>query len=299
MTPEQLYSLLQDLGVKNLKPAPNGELRGCCPVHHDQNPSWSANPYKMGIPCNCFACTGGKGPLQKIVASVLEIGWVEARRYIERFGSYEELPVSAPSVHVNKTFNPTVYRFYENQGASPRLLARGIPQSVQAEARIGRSGDQILIPWVDEGEIVGIEERRETSAIPNYKGMFFPFDRGQYLYDPFQDKSKTIILTEGFGDVLRSGSLGVRNVVGCGTAWISETQVKKIKRRGPETIILGFDNDDAGYRACQKGWKEFKDFCVVLLMPFPRDVHDLGDFPNAACLHEALERADLAGNHLA
>ena len=296
MTPDQLHSLLAELGVKRLHRASTGELRGCCPVHHDSNPSWAANPFTPGILCNCFACNDGKGPLQKIVAKVLNVSWKEARRFIERFGFYDEIEFSGAPEKSHQAFHKTTFAFYEKARPSRYLLKRGIPQKIQEFCRIGIDGNRVLIPWTENDEIVGIEERRSDDK--TYKGMYYPFERADYLYAPMGLDSRRLILTEGALDVMRAYALGIRGIAATGTASISERQIEIVKRMNPEYIVAAFDNDRAGYNASCRVFNVFGDSTVVLLMPFPKGVKDIGEFRSAALLNEALSRAEVASIHL-
>jgi len=293
MTPDELLRLLADLKVARLHISQSGEIRGCCPCHADSNPSWAANPFTPGILCNCFACPDGKGPLLKIVAKVLGCSWRDARRYIERFGSYEEVAIADAPVVERQPYQKSTYAFYEDQCPSAYLLRRGIPERIQRACRIGVWENRVLIPWFDDSKrIIGIEERREDDR--SWKGLFFPFERGDYLYAPLGVDSRSITLTEGALDVLRAYALGARSVVATGTAGMSERQEELIRRMAPQQIVLAYDHDVAGVAAAKHVFSRFADCSVVMLMPFPEGVKDLGEMRSSAMLSEAYGRSEVA-----
>lgn len=65
MRSEQLYGLLQSLGIRKLKSEHSGYIMGCCPLHDDNSPSFGVSvtpPYFA----HCFVC--GWMPLEKVVA---------------------------------------------------------------------------------------------------------------------------------------------------------------------------------------------------------------------------------------
>ncbi len=118
--------------------------------------------------------------------------------------------------------------------------------------------DRIIFPlWDISGKVVGFSGRiyhknSNQNKYVNTKETPI-FKKGQTLYNyhrakEFARRDKNIIVMEGFMDVIRAYTVGVKNVVALmGTAMTKE-QVNLIKRLS-NNIILCFDGDDAGRKA--------------------------------------------------
>ncbi len=118
--------------------------------------------------------------------------------------------------------------------------------------------DRIIFPlWDTNGKVVGFSGRiyHQNSKQNKYVNTKETpiFKKGQTLYNyhrakEFARREKSIIIMEGFMDVIRAYSIGVKNVVALmGTAMTKE-QVNLVKRLSSH-IILCFDGDDAGRKA--------------------------------------------------
>lgn len=93
------------------------------------------------------------------------------------------------------------------------------------------------------------------------------FKKGQLLYNYHRSRNEArkknqIIIMEGFMDVIRAYSVGIKNVVATmGTAF-THTQAQLIKRMAKE-IILCFDGDDAGAKATKSCIEELSKVSVI------------------------------------
>ncbi|MDD4547539.1 MAG: DNA primase [Bacilli bacterium] len=117
--------------------------------------------------------------------------------------------------------------------------------------------NRIMFPLTDiSGKIVGYSGRtfnnEDTSKYINTKETPI-FKKGELLYNYHRAKDecrlkKQVIIMEGFMDIIRAHSNGVKNVVATmGTAF-TKNQAVLIKKLAPEVIIC-FDGDNAGARA--------------------------------------------------
>jgi len=128
--------------------------------------------------------------------------------------------------------------------------------------------NRIMFPLYDvSGRIVGYSGRifngEDTSKYINTKETVI-FKKGELLYNYHRAKDScrkknTVIITEGFMDVIRCYSVGVENVVATmGTAFTKEhiLLIRKLAR----DVILCFDGDSAGAKATES--------CINLLLEY-------------------------------
>lgn len=116
---------------------------------------------------------------------------------------------------------------------------------------------RIMFPlWDTFGKVVGFSGRiyngEDVSKYINTKETEI-FKKGELLYNYHRAKeearkSKTIIIVEGFMDVIRCYSVGIKNVVASMGTAITKEQALLLKRLAPN-IILMFDGDKAGEKA--------------------------------------------------
>lgn len=117
--------------------------------------------------------------------------------------------------------------------------------------------NRIMFPlWNINGEVVGfsgrIYEGMDTSKYINTRETEI-FKKGEILYNYHRAKNEarkvgTVLIMEGFMDVIRAYTIGVTNVVATMGTAVTAKQASLIKRMAKE-VILCFDGDDAGGKA--------------------------------------------------
>ncbi len=117
--------------------------------------------------------------------------------------------------------------------------------------------NRIMFPLDNlEGKTVGfsgrIYETTDTSKYINTRETEI-FKKGEILYNYHRAKdacrlSKTVIIMEGFMDVIRAYTIGVTNVVASMGTAITRTHANLLKKLAPNIILL-FDGDAAGEKA--------------------------------------------------
>ena len=117
--------------------------------------------------------------------------------------------------------------------------------------------DRIMFPlWDISGRIVGFSGRIYKSE-GNFKYINTKeteiFKKGEMLYNYHRAKDEarrlnTIIIMEGFMDVIRAYTIGVKNVVATMGTAVTKEHVVLLKRMA-KNIILLFDGDGAGAKA--------------------------------------------------
>lgn len=119
--------------------------------------------------------------------------------------------------------------------------------------------NRIMFPLYDlSGKIVGysgrIYDREDSSKYVNTKETPI-FKKGEILYNYHKAKEEarikgSIIVMEGFMDVIAAYKVGIKNVVATMGTAVTSTQANLIKRMAKE-VILCFDGDRAGAKATQ------------------------------------------------
>ncbi len=141
----------------------------------------------------------------------------------------------------------------------------------------GKSGmhdiysNRIMFPLTNlEGKVVGFSGRiyngEETSKYINTKETEI-FKKGEILYNYYRAKDEcrikqTVIVMEGFMDVIRAYTIGVKNVVASMGTAITKNQAILLKRLAPNIILL-FDGDAAGEKATISCIKELANVGIT------------------------------------
>lgn len=126
--------------------------------------------------------------------------------------------------------------------------------------------NRIMFPlWNTDGLIVGFSGRiyngEDISKYVNSKESVI-FKKGQLLYNyhraiNYSREEKQIIVVEGFMDVIRLYTIGVKNVVATMGTAITKEHANLIKRLS-KNVILCFDGDKAGDKATKSAINELE-----------------------------------------
>ena len=117
--------------------------------------------------------------------------------------------------------------------------------------------NRIMFPlWNLNGQVVGFSGRiydtNDSSKYVNTKETDI-FKKGELLYNFHRAKDEarrvdTIIIMEGFMDVIRAYTVGIKNVVATMGTAVTKNQALLIKRMA-KNVVLCFDGDSAGGKA--------------------------------------------------
>lgn len=129
--------------------------------------------------------------------------------------------------------------------------------------------NRIMFPLYDlNGKIIGYSGRiyntESTSKYINTKETEL-FKKGELLYNYHvakETREKTLIIVEGFMDVIRLYSIGIKNVVATMGTAITKNQALLMKRLSNE-IILMFDGDKAGEKATNSCIDELEKIGII------------------------------------
>lgn len=131
--------------------------------------------------------------------------------------------------------------------------------------------NRIMFPLYNlNGQVVGysgrIFDNDDTAKYVNTKETVI-FKKGELLYNYHRakeavKKTKSVIVMEGFMDVIRASSIGLDNVVASMGTAITKNQALLLKKLAP-TIILCFDGDQAGLKATIACMNELVNIGVI------------------------------------
>jgi len=184
---------------------------------------------------------------------------------------------------------------------APVLLEAGLAAKRDDGSVIPRFRGRLLFPIHDlRGRVVGFGGRLLGAGEPKYLNS--PenaiFHKGRQLYNMHQAKGairkeETVILVEGYFDVLRLVLAGVEHVVApLGTA-LTPDQASLLRRYAPAAILL-YDSDQAGLRATFRAGDELLRHGVrvrVATMPAGEDPDTLVRRGSAAALEPLVRDA--------
>ena len=146
---------------------------------------------------------------------------------------------------INRGQKNNYYDCFRNRVITPIIDVRG-----NIVAFGGRVLDDSKPKYINTNDTLAYKKTNEVF------GLNFAKDSGK----------STIILCEGYMDVIAMNQAGFTNcVAGCGTA-LTEEQVHLISRYANE-VILAYDNDEAGRKALDKAITLFKNAGVKIKIP--------------------------------
>lgn len=202
-------------------------------------------------------------------------------KFTEYFQIYD-LAMKFYQNNINTSFGKTAYEYLEKRSLGKEIVKKfGIGLSLKSASLVqaltskgysietlnllGLTNDgssdlfinRIMFPLFDlNGQVVGFSGRiyntKDTSKYINSKETPI-FKKGNLLYNYHNvkehlKKTDTLILMEGFMDVIRASSIGILNcVASMGTA-VTKNQAELIKKMANQ-VILCFDGDAAGEEA--------------------------------------------------
>lgn len=153
------------------------------------------------------------------------------------------------------------------------MLAAGLISKGKASSNyFDTFRNRVMTPIIDvRGNVIAFGGRVLDDSKPKYinTGDTIVYKKTNELFalNFAKDSGKsTLILCEGYMDVIAMNQAGFTNAVaGCGTALTGE-QVQLISRYADE-VVLAYDGDEAGQKAVQKAMRMFKNVDVKVRVP--------------------------------
>jgi len=209
----------------------------------------------------------------------------KAREYLRQRGFSKEITEKFRLGYALPRWDDLAKKFSENAEALEMLglVLRGKDGSLHDRFR-----DRLIFPiWSPGGDIIGFAGRTLSDEEPKYINISNTplFEKGTVLYGlnfarGAARASETLIIVEGYTDVISAHQSGIENVVaGMGTA-LTANQAQLL-RRFASRVILAYDRDAAGRAAMLRGLANLRncdlDVSVVILPP----EHDPDSFVRA------------------
>lgn len=268
-------------------PNEDGEVKGFCPFHDDQNPSAFWNVQKEVMYCN--PC--GKGWQFYKIEQAIESGEVQKPNEIDRERIREDLRKKVKRYTSTKTLTKGMVEAYHDAllSNSSKFLwlvsDRGIFDDTIYDHLIGWEADskRYTIPIFDEaGEVVNIRRYR-PDAPPDKKMWNMPGHGSPARLYPIENlyENKDILLVEGEWDALVATQYGVPAVSGTGGAqqWLDEWN---ILFAGKNVCII-YDNDEAGDKGARRVASALADYAEsvsIQKVPLDKKGADVSDLFN-------------------
>lgn len=271
-----------------------------CPFHGDLNPSMQINLNKSFF--YCYGCgihgstfelvkafeptlstfevyrkvaeivKGNTGP--KNIAASAEPSFKSKASYREGIGLARDFYYNLPKTNWFKVDEDAFgIKMYMNK----RGFKISTLNKVQAKATYNKLYP-IVFPMFDNGVFRGYVMRTDD---PNVEGeRKYMYNKGfkRRITLPGDYKYHTVVLVEGFLDMLKAKQIGIKYVVAVLGWKLTGEQLEKLKKAGVKTIICALDNDDAG----NKGYKYLKRVCSInklklYRLRYPKSMKDMGD----------------------
>lgn len=133
----------------------------------------------------------------------------------------------------------------------------------------------VIFPMFDNNIFRGYVCRTTNPEIEKKRKYLYNegFSRASTLAGDYNHD--TVLIVEGYMDMLKAKQFGVKNVVAILGWKISNKQINKLKRKGVKKILCALDNDECG----RKGYRYLKqigEFSVVRIH-YPSSCKDFGD----------------------
>ena len=244
----------------------------------------------------CFK-TKEKGNFVKLVSVVEDISYSEAHVFLQKqlFETPEKLfytpkkkdsqtIISSSNIENEvKNFKKMTPESYKSDSLPEKLaykfaISRKIDPSRLYIATSGKYINRVIIPYEDKKGMFYFQARQIMGNGMKYLNPSFKehgVKSSEILY-PFDESENYVLVTEGPIDALSLQNLGV-NATSTQGSMFSYAQLEYLKDK---TIILSYDNDDAGTEGMAKAFKMIrtKNLKTPYVVQPPREFKDWNEF---------------------
>lgn len=252
-------------------------FRGCCPLHHGNNPNAFAYDRK-----GFFFCNTRCGFVGNFVDAYAKAKSCSRDQAFMELAHWRGLKIDKRKTHATEAIRKTEMKMNEKleikHYALPELSTHEwnglMPLTVNdpwnqfgyddqtikrfgiQKAISGRYAGRVVFPiWDLQGRCVGLNGRLHDGSdptVPRY--LYSTFERGHVLYHLhrviLKDRTRPIFVCEGIRDVIRLDQWGIDAVAVLGSHVTKEQADILVQQQRP--IVLCFDGDEAG----KKGMKQ-------------------------------------------
>jgi len=316
-----IISLLEDINVKKLQKTNINQIIACCPLHEDENPSFSMN-LETGL-FTCFGCDQ-HGNLRTFISQIFHLNSKETQKFLLHHSGLENVNIQSLKFknNIEKILQlkepkedfifpiiqeKTIKRMYQGVDPHQYLLKRGFSQSTIDYFQCGYTKDyfgsgynnqeRITIPGHDEyGNICGFIGRTPIDATPKY--LYTPgYPKSHTMFNLHRAKEfDSLILVEGSLDVMMLHELDKPNACAILGASLSHEQLQ-LCLKYTDTLYLMFDNDKAGRNANKIALEMTKNIINVFHVPLG-DLKDPGEIPDKKTLNHIFSNSKNWNNYM-
>lgn len=301
--PADLPRALHELGITAVRTVEHDgveEVLAHCPMHkaltgrEDRRPSfWVNGGHGAFI---CFSCHYS-GPFVQLVVDALDIDRAGAVRWIAAQGIYR----------LRSTDDVTPKALSQEGAITEAAIALYVPPPAKAlESRKLTAGacerygvlwdtatDHWILPIREPltGALLGWQEKGRKFFCNRPDGV--PKSSAVFGYHQLVD-GDTAILLESPLDAVRLASVGIPGGVASYGAYVSDTQMRLLRRR-VDRVVLALDNDTAGLAAAAQVYARWRPrgLRMKFLNYTGTEAKDVGDMTDAQ-IHAAVEGARAA-----
>ena len=269
---------------------PSDEEKIICPFHQDVMPSMQIN-YDSGS-CFCHGCQKSYSTLDFVkqlegenddlkaciklahIMRTKKVSKIKARHATLKRHDNKQMLIEAKDYYFNLK---TIDWYDEHSDELNYMLQRGFKRKTlnmcKAKYTYNKSYP-LVFPMFDNDEFKGWVCRTTLKTIEKRRKYLYNegFSRATTLCGKYS-KGKTVVICEGYMDMLKFRQFGLRNVVAILGWKITAEQIAKLKKMGITHVISALDNDECG----KKGTKYLKNFFDVTVFQYPVGVKDAGE----------------------
>lgn len=272
------------------------EQKIVCPFHADVNPSMLVNLYEGNF--YCFGCnvSGDAFKFVKLVNKELDdleclkkyfeiLKSKKARKVkLENNAKPKERSTDTESLDKAKDYffglktidwntdlqdeTEECYRYMKERGFNANILNK-------ANAKITYNNSYpIIFPMFDNKEFKGWVCRTNDPVLSKKRKYLYNegFSRSTTLVGNYSN-TDTVVLCEGFMDMLKLKMFGIKKVAAILGWKVSENHIDKLKKNGVKYIVSALDNDECG----KKGTRFLKNHFKVIRWQYLKEIKDPGE----------------------
>lgn len=201
-----------------------------------------------------------------------------ARRYLERRGVTAETMDTFNLGYAPDDWHIIEPRLRQIGYTEAEILEAGLTNKNEAGNVYDRFRGRVMFPIRDaQGRVIGFGGRllQDVEGQPKYLNTPETplFDKGSILYGIDLARhaireSGTVVVVEGYMDVVVPYQCGVRNLVACMGTALTEAHLDQLKRI-TKRLILALDPDAAGVRATERGIETARQALATRVVPVP------------------------------
>lgn len=278
------------------------KLQSCSPFRHEKTPSFAVNlDNGTWIDSGATDDEWKKGNFVKLLSFLMGVTYSEAEQFILEKYRTIYADVDNLSLTVQLQADPVSTKVLSKEELEQYmyrhhyLTNRGISEKVQRAFRVGycSKNNAVVMAWMDkDGQVVNLKFRSVADK------KFWYLKDGQPIKSHifglnfvYKMQAKTVVVVESETDCLYLWTYGVP-AIALGSAHLSKAQEKLLINSPIETLILGQDDDKAGYACKLDCIKRLQGIIELWDMQMPSGCKDVNSIPSDI-LVESVGKAQL------